>query len=303
MKSCVIHSLIILTFTSFSLQAQQSQDTVHLANLRKSGLYDAKQGKNFPDFTYQFSSEPNLVKLRRKYNLDSVAGKGTDVQKAIRLLEWFHNQVPHEDTLNIRPLNAENIITHYRTTGRGQGCYPLAIGMNEVLLSMGFQSRVVICFSNKYPRPDGGHVINAVYIPSLTKWIYMDPQDNAYIKDELNNFLSIEEVRQRLIDNKPLIINETANYHQVPTNAAEYLYQFMAEHLYRVICPLNSQYNGQTQEKGKTIYYVELLPTGSVDPAIDMFETGFYSNSKVITVHTNNNVLFWERPRQTELQN
>jgi hypothetical protein len=168
--------------------------------------------------------------------------------------------------------------------------------MTEIFLSMGFKSRSVICFSNKYPVPSGGHVINTVYIPSLGKWIYMDPQNNAYIKDENGIFLSIEEVRQRLIDGRPLVLNATANYHHVPDRKEDYLYTFMAQHIYRMICPLNSRFDSETRSTGKLLEYVELLPSGSIDPLVDGYETGKRKNYSVICYHTNNNRLFWQNP-------
>jgi len=33
-----------------------------------------------------------------------------------------------------------------------------------------------------------------------------------YVKDENDNLLSIEEVRERLIDGRPLVLNKDANY-------------------------------------------------------------------------------------------
>lgn len=276
--------------------SQDKQPAGNVAMLQKSAPYDAREQRNFPAFTYQDARDPELAALRQRYNLDSVAGTGSDTTRVIRLLAWFHNQVPHQDTLNIPVLNAVSIIQTYREKKVGQGCYPLSIGMNEVLLSMGFYSRSVICFSGLYPSPHGGHVINTVYIPSLEKWIYIDPQENAYLKDEAGYFLSIAEVRARLISGQPIILNATANYHGIPTKKEEYLYQFMAEHIYRLISPLRSEYNSQTREAGKTLYYVELLPAGSVDPHPDMFETGVHGTQGVITYHTNNDKLFWELP-------
>ncbi|PWV49054.1 transglutaminase domain-containing protein [Chitinophaga sp. S165] len=286
----------VLFAVVLSAKGQTSGNVKFVIDLKKTTAYDTLQRQHFPAFTYQSAADSQLVALRKTYHLDSVAGKGSEVQRAIRLLEWFHNQVPHEDVRNLPVLTAQYIINNYKEKKAGQGCYPLSIAMNEIFLSMGFKSRSVICFSNLYPEAQGGHVINAVYIDSLKKWIYMDPQDNAYVKDEKGNLLSIEEVRERLIDGRPMFLNATANYHGTPTKKEDYLYTFMAEHLYRMICPVGSEYNSQTRTGGKVIRYVELLPVASTDPAADMFETGVHGNYEVITYHTNNNKIFWQRP-------
>ncbi len=285
-----------LTLFGLPASAMQEDSVNHLAVLRKSAPYNRKSDQNFPAFTYQAANDPHLVELRKAYHLDSVAGTGSEVERAIRLLEWFHNQVPHSDVAPLKVITATNIIETYRKTKYAQGCYPLSIAMNEIFLSMGFKSRSVICFSNLFPEPAGGHVINAVYIESLSKWIYMDPTENAYLKDENGNFLSIAEVRERLIDGRPLVLNPGANYHQIPTKKEEYLYRFMAEHIYRMICLVHSAWDSQTREDGKTLEYVELLPYGSQEPAVDGYETKKYQRYTVISYHTNNDSLFWQKP-------
>ena len=273
-------------------------DTPEVNELRLGSKYDQEQRQTFPDFFYQNANHPKLKEIREKYHLETIAGKGTDIERAKKLLKWFHNEVPHNDAPNIDSLNAINIIDSYRQNKQAHGCYPLSIAMNEVFLAMGFQSRTVICFSGRYPSPEGGHVINSVWIPSLKKWIYMDPQDNAYITDSQNNLLSIAEVRKALIDNKPLKLNKDANYHGKNDDIKDYLYTFMAKNMFRMICPLNSEFNSQTRTSGKVMHYVELLPVGSKDPVVDGFETNVNPKSgvQVITYHTNNDLFFWKNP-------
>lgn len=266
-----------------------------LNELKNSNPYNDSLPQTFPAFAYQSAENPDLIRLRTKYKLDEVAGSGKDIDRAINLLSWFHNQVPHQDVKNIDVLTAESIMETYRKTKYAQGCYGLAISMNEIFLSMGFKSRIVICFSNQYPFPKGGHVINNVFIPSLNKWVYMDPQENAYIKDEEGNFLSVAEVRERLKNGQALVLNDSANYHGVPTKQEEYLYNFMGNRMYRLICPVNSEYNGETRD-GKTLEYVELLPYASVEPPMTMYETQQKANYRVICFHTSNQNLFWQLP-------
>lgn len=296
MKAKLFKITCLLLLAVMQGQAQSYKNFVHVKELSKSGVYDNTQGQTFPNFTYQSPSSAQLSALRQTFNLDSVAGKGSQTDRAVRLLNWFHNQVPHQDTLNIDSLNAMDVISFYRSHKVGQGCYVLSIGMNDVFLSMGFKSRSVICFSGAYPVAHGGHVVNALYIDSLNKWIYIDPQENAYLKDEKGVFLSIDEVRQRIIDGRPIVLNSTANYHNVPTKIEDYVYTFLAEHLYRMICPVVSEYNSQTITPGKVFTYVELLPAGSKDPMVDRFETSTGKRYNVITYHTNNSNLFWKKP-------
>jgi len=69
----------------------------------------------------------------------------------------------------------------------------------------------------------------------------------------------------------------------------------MGEHMYRLICPVNSAYSMETRD-GKYIKYVELLPYGDVEPPLDMVETQYKKGYSVICYHTNNDLLFWQAP-------
>jgi len=297
--SKLIFLFCVLEFSATVFSSAYSQEKAQpdfVSILRQTGPYNPDEKQTYPDFTYQSSSDPHLVELRTAFNLDSVAGTGSQVDRAIRLMHWMHDAVPHDDNKPLKELNALNIITTYKKSKYAQACYGLSISLNEIFLSMGFKSRVVICFSHNYEHTNGGHVITALFIDSLNKWIYTDAQENAYVKDEKGNLLSIEEVRQRLIDGRPMILNPAANYHNIPSTKKEYLYTFMAEHIYRFICPLNSEYNSQTREPGKIMQYVELLPVNSGEPPIDKFESQDKNDFHVVSYHTNNDLLFWKKP-------
>lgn len=41
-------------------------------------------------FKYSSASDSNLILIRKKYNLDSVAGKGTETEQIINLILWVH---------------------------------------------------------------------------------------------------------------------------------------------------------------------------------------------------------------------
>lgn len=98
--------------------------------------------------------------------------------------------------------------------------------------------------------------------------------------------------------NKPLKLNKEANYHGKADDIKDYLYTFMAKNLFRMICPLHSEFSSQTRTKGKLIEYVELLPVGSKNPVVDGFETNVNPKTgiQVITYHTNNELMFWKKP-------
>ncbi len=225
-----------------------------------------------------------------------MAGRGTEAERVMRLMGWVHRQVPHGDVRNHAELNALNIISKHQTQQLEQGCYPIAITLNEVLLAMGFKSRTVICFSEKLAARTGGHVITSAYLPSLNKWVWLDAMNNACVLDEQDRMLSILEVRQRLLAGQPLRLNATADYHQTPVEKTDYLEHFMGLHLFRMLCPLRSEYNSETPRPGHDQVYVELLPLHSAEPEPDSFENHQYKGYRVINYRTHNAALFWQKP-------
>jgi hypothetical protein len=116
--------------------------------------------------------------------------------------------------------------------------------------------------------------------------------------NEKGELLSIEEVRERLISNKPLILNPDANWNNMSTiTINEYLYKYMAKNLYRIECPIESQYDYETWKPGKTVSYVQLLPLDAYNQAPQKkVETNANTGTTFITYKTNNPKIFWAIP-------
>ena len=144
------------------------------------------------------------------------------------------------------------------------------------------------------------HVINMVYINSLKKWIWIDPTFCAYVMDEKGQLLSMEEVRERLIDDKPLIINPDANWNHKASETKEYyLGYYMAKNLYRLECPVSSEYDTETRVAGKKIAYVDLLPLDYFKQGPDKSEfTNQTNQTTFINYNTNNPAAFWTVPEK-----
>jgi hypothetical protein len=125
--------------------------------------------------------------------------------------------------------NAMNMITECRRDKKGLNCRGLATVLNECYLSMGFKSRFVTCMPRDSVFTDC-HVINMVWSNDLKKWLWMDPTNDAYVMNEQGQLLGIAEVRERLINGKPLILNPDANWnHKSSAVKEEYLCNYMAK--------------------------------------------------------------------------
>ena len=55
------------------------------------------------------------------------------------------------------------------------------------------------------------HVIVTAYSTTLKKWVWLDPTFNAYVMNQKEELLSIQEVRERLVEGKPLLLTPEAN--------------------------------------------------------------------------------------------
>ena len=269
----------------------------HLDILRKGKDYNEKYFRFFPKFSYQSSQDQDLQRLRKELKLDSVAGKGSDVSKMINLMHFVHNIVRHDgSSINPTLKNSIDLINICKKENRGLNCRMMAVILNECYLAMGFKSRYVTCMPRDL-KFDDCHVINMVYSDQLKKWIWMDPTFDAFVMDEKGNLLGIEEVRERLIANKPLIINPNTNWNNEQTYTKEmYLDMYMAKNLYRLESPIESVYNRETPEEGKVIEYVELLPLDGLNQSPQKSEEIFKdTKTKHVRYITNNPKLFYER--------
>ena len=293
------YDFIILLNGKDSARTQIKWAPSRLDILKGAEKYNYSDNCFIPEFTYQSENDSNLQRVRKELNLDSIAGKGSELSQIFNLMHWIHNLIRHDgNSYNPEPRNVINIIEICKIENRGVNCRMLATILNECYLSMGIKSRFVTCMP-KETEFDDCHVINMVYSKELDKWIWIDPTFAAYVMDEKGNLLGIQEVRERLIKDKPLIINADANWNRENLQTkTHYLDYYMAKNLYRLKCPLSSEYNTETWEKGKVVTYVELLPLDAIEQTPQMHEKGNQETGvKIINYKTNNPDLFWTKPK------
>jgi hypothetical protein len=270
----------------------------YLDILKRANKYNLSDNQPLPAFSYQQSDNANLTALRKGFNLDSIAGQGSDVLQILNLMHWVHDLVPH-DGMNGNPevKNALSMLEVCKKDSRGLNCRGLALVLNECYLSMGIKSRIVTCLPKDSLKIDQDcHVINSVYSESLKKWLWIDPTFEAYVMNEKGEMLSIAEVRERLINDKTLILNPDANWNNQSAQTKEdYLENYMAKNLYMLECPASSEYNMETSSEGKTYNYIRLLPLDYFEQNPDKEEDKREkSNTTWITHKTNNPNVFWE---------
>ncbi len=258
-----------------------------LSVLKKSAPYAKDNAKI--EFIYQPKVSKNLQMVRDYFKLDSVAGQGDELSKIINLLHFVHDNIRHDGgNQAFAELDAIDLYNYYKTTGKGVNCRQLAISLCEMYLSMGIPARYVTCMpadSLDYEC----HVINTVWSEQLQKWLYIDPTMDAWVTDENGTMLSIAEVRQRLINDQPLVLCETANWnHESQQTKEYYLETYMAKNLYYFVCKKLNRFNPESLYRNN-------------DPADDvrLIPVGFVNNNWKCDTTTDPE-LFWAKPKKEQ---
>lgn len=266
--------------------------------LKNGKKYDCSDNRFIPNFSYQLEDDVSLIKIRKKLRLDFIAGNGSELSQIFNIMHWVHDSVKHDGSShNPKKKNAIDLINICEVENRGINCRMMAILLNECYLSMGIKSRYITCMP-KETNFDECHVINMVYSTELNKWIWIDPSLDAYVMDEKGNLLGIQEVRERLIEGNPLILNADANLNKTYLQTKKhYLDEYMAKNLYRLQTPLISEYNSETRDKKKKeITFVELLPSDEMEQIPQKEEVVDNTGFKRILYRTNNPDVFWAKP-------
>jgi hypothetical protein len=116
-----------------------------------------------------------------------------------------------------------------------------------------------------------------VYSKISKKWIYMDPAVGGYFKDGNSNLLSVQEVRQKIINGEKIEANSDA---LLPND----LYQhYMSKNLFRFECSFVSEFNFESKNNR---VYCHLNPKLYVDSTS-------VNNKKIIV---SNPDYFWAKP-------
>ena len=261
----------------------QVKDRQPLSVLKKSASY-AKDNKKI-EFIYQPKESMNLRMVRDYFKLDSVAGQGDELSKIINLMHFAHDNIRHDGSNRaFAEMDAIDLYNYYKTTGKGVNCRQLAISLCEMYLSMDIPARYVTCMPADSLDFEC-HVINTVWSSQLQKWLYIDPTFDAWVMDENGTLLSIAEVRERLINDQPLVLCETANWnHESPQTKEDYLETYMAKNLYYFVCKKLNRFNPESLYRNND-------PEGDVR----LMPVGFVNNNRKCETTTDPEV-FWAKP-------
>lgn len=159
-------------------------------------------GKQADDVIYDFSC-PEYAELREKYELVKIAGKGSEFQKAKRLLHYFAPKLTHSSWYdNHVECNALKLLEYsFDNPEQGINCLNKSKILEECCLALGIYARRVriMPFS---PYDFDNHVVNEIFDKKLNKWIMLDMTTDGYFVDENNTPLSLLEMRDKFANDE-----------------------------------------------------------------------------------------------------
>ena len=180
-------------------------------SLSDNGLYiqnvhnEKIKRSRFP-FSYQPVDEPRLHLLRKKYRLDNVVANARTEFEAITLLRnWARSQFKRSDfqplmknfdALHVLDRNYRNTKNEPWKPGMHRPCHFFPLLYSQILLSMGYQARLVR-ISHVHEGGYDGHGMTEVWSNQFKKWITMDADLNLhYERDGIPlNMLEIHNER------------------------------------------------------------------------------------------------------------
>lgn len=207
------------------------------------------------------------VSKQKKQALKALEQAVTLGYKDYNNMLYDNDEMPHNGNHRaFVEMDAIDLYNYVKTTGEGVNCRQLAISLCEVYLSMGIPARYVTCMPAD-PNDGECHVINAVWSSQLQKWLWIDPTNDAWVMDENGTMLSIAEVRERMINDQPLVLCETANWNHSEKQTKEgYLYGYMSKNLYYFVCKKYSRFNPESDYRPNPAEEdIRLIPVGFVN--------------------------------------
>ncbi len=152
---------------------------------------------NNEEIIYDFQC-PEYITLKEKYNLEKIAGNGSDFTKAKKLLHYFAPKLTHSSWYdNHVPCNSLDLLEYsLNNPKQGINCLNKSKILEECCLALGIFARRV-CIMPYSPYDFDNHVVIEIFERKFKKWIMLDPTTDGLFVDENGTPLSILEMRSK----------------------------------------------------------------------------------------------------------
>ena len=265
--------------------------------------------RQYPDFGESRDSMPGprrpmttdhheLDTLCEAFHLDSIAGEGSESDRAVRLLRWLHDRARHNGSSpSPSGMTTAQMIGGAADSGLTFNCGALANIYNDVCLAAGLKARRLVCMPADKDDPDC-HSVNLIWSAAQNKWLLMDPTNRCWFTDVAGTVLSPAEIRQGLIDGDSVLVCDEIDYNGAPRNPVEYK-GYMAKNLFRFIvwaripAAEGSAADTRDPDTKAPLWRIHLNPTGYDPDSTGVTVPISDGSSQRFAYYTDNAAWFW----------
>lgn len=201
-------------------------------------------------------------------------------EKALQIARFVSDNIPHTNQkVQMSKRNALTLWEYSRKYPDGFNCCWHSILLSELLLSVRIKNRFITCLPED--QTDGDcHVVNIVWLPEEEKWAILDSDMYKYITNDACNPLSLEEMRQSIIEDRAFRIFNL-NKTPVPESYNEYLQAYWRKNLYYFASHTTYGFDLE-RERNLEDKYLYLLPPD------------YILERKEGNIYTSNTGAFWD---------
>ena len=136
-------------------------------------------------FNAEDPTHPTLVALRERFDLDRVAGAGSDLDRTVRVRDWIKSLFPHYIPYRMPEWNALTILDRASRGVENFICMHYSVSLVQCCLALGMQARVINLhrgISDTYvvgdeafcDPPVDEHVVAEVWTADTGSWVMHD---------------------------------------------------------------------------------------------------------------------------------
>lgn len=199
--------------------------------LKRYSKYD--RSKTDIPYTTEYVLGGTIPEILEKYRYsDYIKGlESSDDRLVFALLDFVCDNFGHNGASDMpSERTIEHIIEYCEQLKSQINCRGLAILLASLLRLNNIKARHITCMPYEDPFSDC-HVVVDCLLPS-GKRVMLDPTWRLYLKDKNGDYVSLEHLRQMLIDGEPIFANETASHNGEPFDS-EYHRNYMTKNTLR----------------------------------------------------------------------
>lgn len=271
-----------ITIALFSLQCCTNVEQGNHIDLLKQSEPYCKDSRKFN--IRAVSNFKRAAEIKDYFQLDTLyVDTSSTWEKTLAIAKFVAGNVPHANQKE-QPehKNAIYLWEYTKTVEPAFNCRLHSIMLFELLTSVGIDATYITCMP-KDSNDQDCHVVNQVWLPELGKWVMIDSDmGGCYATDSLGNLLSLQEMREFYIQDKPIC------YHPQFGEAVGsdfWYYDYMAKNTYWFSCWETIHFDQEPSEGKNVGRYIHLVPEGYKP---------FGTNRKDMVTH--DDVQFWAKP-------